>query len=52
MINTAIFIFFVLLDASMVGLCSYSCSGREKYREGMIFGVHVPPNAKEDETAA
>ena len=52
MINTAIFIFFALLDASMVGLCSYSCSGREKYREGMIFGVHVPPNVEEDETAA
>lgn len=52
MINTAVFIFFVLLDASMVGLCSYSCSGKEKYREGMIFGVHVPPNAEEDETAA
>lgn len=52
MINTAVFIFFSLLDLSMVGLCSYCYSGKEKYREGMILGVHVPPNAEEDEAAA
>ena len=52
MFNTVIFIFFSLLDLSMVGLCSYCYSGKEKYREGMILGVHVPPNAEEDEAAA
>ena len=46
MINTVIFIFFALLDLSMVGLCSYCYSGKEKYRERMILGVHVPPNAE------
>ena len=49
MINTVIFIFFALLDLSMVGLCSYCYSGKEKYSEGMILGVHVPANAEEDE---
>ena len=52
MINTVIFIFFALLDLSMVGLCSYCYSGKEKYRERMILGVHVPPNAEKDEAAA
>lgn len=52
MINTVIFIFFALLDLSMVGLCSYCYSGKEKYRERMILGVHVPPKAEKDEAAA
>ena len=52
MINTVIFIFFALLDLSMVGLCSYCYSGKEKYSEGMILGVHVPSNAEEDEAVS
>lgn len=49
MFNLMIFIFFALLDASMAGLCSYFYSGKEKYAEGMILGVHVPPDAGTDE---
>lgn len=52
MINTVMFIFFALLDLSMVGLCSYCYSGKEKYSEGMILGVHVPSNAEEDEAVS
>lgn len=49
MMNLIIFIFFALLDAGIVGLCGLCYSGREKYHEGMILGIHVPPEAEEDE---
>ena len=49
MMNLIIFIFFALLDAGIVGLCGLCYSGREKYREGMILGIHVPPEAVEND---
>ena len=43
-----VFFFFSLLNAGIVGLCGLCYSGRETYREGMILGIHVPPEAAED----
>lgn len=47
MMNLILFFCFALLDAGIVGLCGLCYSGREKYREGMILGIHVPPEAAE-----
>ena len=44
-----VFFLFVLVDAGVVGLSGLCYSGREKYREGMILGIHVPPEAVENE---
>lgn len=53
MMNLILFILFSLLDAGIVGLCGLCYSGRETYREGMILGIHVPPEAvKNDEVRA
>lgn len=49
MANLLIFVFFALFDAGMVGICGLCCSGKEKYSEGKILGIHVPPEAVEDE---
>ena len=49
MMNLIIFIFFALLDAGIVGLCGLCYSERENYREGMILGIHVPPEAVEND---
>ena len=49
MSNLLIFVFFALFDAGMVGICGLCCSGKENYSEGKILGIHVPPEAVEDE---
>ncbi len=49
MITAVMFVIFLLIGVSIVGICAYCYSGKEEYQEGMILGVHVPEEAAADE---
>ena len=38
---------FAAITVSMVGLCGFIYSGRDKFHEGMILGIHIPEDQKE-----
>jgi len=40
--SIVMFIFFLMMDLAMVGIFAFVYSGKEKYSEGMILGVHIP----------
>ncbi|MDO4299084.1 MAG: hypothetical protein Q4C59_11530 [Lachnospiraceae bacterium] len=42
-----IFWIFLITDLSMVGIFAAAYGGKYKYKDGMLFGVHVPPEAEQ-----
>lgn len=41
--DIVMFVIFLLTNLSLVLVCKYSYARREKYTEGMLMGVHIPP---------
>ena len=50
--DIALLVIFLITDWSIVGIFAAVYGGKHRYREGMIFGVHVPESAVLDEDAA
>lgn len=40
--DTVMFVIFLVINFSIVMLCKYAYTKREKYTEGMLMGVHIP----------
>ena len=47
--DIALLVIFLITDWSIVGIFAAVYGGKHRYREGMIFGVHVPESAVLDE---
>ncbi len=50
--DIALLVIFLITDWSIVGIFAAVYGGKHRYREGMIFGVHVPESAVLDEDTA
>ncbi len=47
MITAIMICMFAAITLSMVGLCGFVYSGRDKFHEGMILGIHIPEDQKD-----
>lgn len=47
--DIVMFVIFLFTNLFMVGICAVVYSGKEKYQEGMILGVHIPNEHIENE---
>lgn len=43
-------VIFLFTDIMAVGICMFAYVGKEEYREGMIFGVHIPKEKADEKT--
>lgn len=43
-------VIFLFTDIMVVGICMFAYAGKEEYREGMIFGVHIPKEKADEKT--
>ena len=50
--DIALLVIFLITDWSIVGIFAAVYGGKHRYREGMIFGVHVPESAVLDKDTA
>lgn len=46
--NLILFFVFLLCDLMIVPICWFSYGDRREYREGMLLGVHIPPEYVSD----
>ena len=46
--NLILFFVFLLCDLMVVPICWFSYGDRREYREGMLLGVHIPPESVND----
>ena len=49
-IGIIMIVIFLFTDITIVGICMFAYAGKEKYREGMIFGVHIPPQKADEKS--
>ena len=49
-IGIIMIVIFLFTDITVVGICMFAYAGKEKYREGMIFGVHIPPQKADEKS--
>lgn len=47
--DIAMFMIFILMDLIVVLVCRAAYGKKHEYREGMLFGVHIPRDALETE---
>lgn len=49
--NLILLFVFLLCNLIVVSVCGYSFGKQTEYREGMILGVHIPPEGIHDPEA-
>ena len=50
--NLIMFFIFLMCDLLIVPICWFSFGKQGEYREGMLLGVHIPPDCVSDPEVA